>query len=108
LVGPTPDAVATLYGEHPAAGGIAAAHSRSHILEAPDPLREAQHAHWTIHHAFVAYQNAAERRRQLAAEIGELAGELITTLVAAGWSEHDARETSVHDLASGSDNSKTR
>jgi hypothetical protein len=49
-----------------------------------------------------------ERARRLAAEIGELAGELITTLVAAGWSEHDARETRVHDLASGSDNSERR
>jgi len=103
-----PDAVATLYGEHPAVCGIAVAHNRSHILEAPDPLREAQNANWTMHHAFVAYQNAAERRRQLAAELGELAGELITTLVAARWSEHDAKEASVHDLAGGSDNGETR
>jgi hypothetical protein len=62
-------------------------------------LREAQDAHWTIHRAFLRYQTAAERRGQLAAEIGELAGELIATLVAAGWSEQDAREANVKKLA---------
>jgi hypothetical protein len=51
-----------------------------------------QHVHWSIHKAFTSYQDAAERRRQLAAETGELAGDLITTLLGAGWSEHDARE----------------
>ena len=87
-----------IYGEHPAAVEVATAHNRSHILEAPDPLREAQHAHRTIHRAFVAYQNAAERRRQLAAEIGELAGELMTTLVGAGWSQQDARDANIRSL----------
>jgi hypothetical protein len=83
----------------PAAVEVTFASNRSEILGAGDPLREAQHAHWTIHHAFLDYQTAAERRRQLAAEIGELAGELIATLVAAGWSEHDAREANVQKLA---------
>jgi hypothetical protein len=58
--------------------------------------------HWTIQHAFIDCQTAAERRRQLAAEIGELAGELIGTLVAAGCSERDAREATVQELTSGS------
>ena len=94
-----PDGIAAVYGEHPAAIESAAAHNRSEILDARDPLWEAQRAHWTIHHALIAYQDAAERRRQLAAEVGELVGELIASLVAAGWSEHDAREACVHDLA---------
>ena len=67
-----PDGIAAIYGEHPAAIESAAAHNRSEILDARDPLREAQRAHWTIHHALIAYQDAAERRRQLAAEVGEL------------------------------------
>jgi hypothetical protein len=94
-----PDGMAIVYAEHPAAVDAASAHNRSEILGAPDPLREAQRVHWTVHHSFVAYQAAAERRRQLAADIGELAGELIATLVAVGWSEQEAREANVLDLA---------
>ena len=103
-----PDGVATLYGEHPRAIGAAAAYNRSRILDAPDPLRAVEHVHWTIHRALTDYQGAAERRRRLTAEIGELVGELIATLVGAGWSEHDAREASVHDLAITSDTGETR
>jgi hypothetical protein len=49
--------------------------------------------------AFISYQGAAECRPQLAAEIGELASELIATLMAGGWSWREATEASVHDLA---------
>ncbi len=94
-----PDGIAMIYGEHPAVVEVATAHNRSEVLDAPDPLRAVQQVHWSIHKAFTSYQSAAERRRQLAAEIGELAGDLITTLLGAGWSEHDAREACVHDLA---------
>ncbi len=94
-----PDGIAMIYGEHPAAAEAATAHNRSEILDEPDPLRSVQHVHWSIHQAFTSYQSAAERRRQLAAEIGELAGDLITALLGAGWSEQDAREACVHDLA---------
>jgi len=90
-----PDGIATIYGEHPAAVEAANAHSRSQALDSTDPLRAVQQVHWTIHKAFISYQDAAERRRQLAAEVGELAGELIATLVGAGWSEHDARAACV-------------
>jgi hypothetical protein len=97
-LGMHPDGIAAIYGEHPAAIGSAGALNRSEILEARDPLREAQRAHWTIHHALIAYQDAAERRRQLAAEVGELVAELIASLVAAGWSEHDARDANIPNL----------
>ena len=89
------DGIAATYGEHPAAIESAAAHDRSEILGARAPLPEAQRAHRTIHHSSIAYQDAAERRRRLAAEVGEL----IALLVAAGWSGHDAREAPVRDLA---------
>jgi hypothetical protein len=94
-----PDGIAAIYGEHPAAAEAAAAHNRSEVLDAPVPLRAVQQVHWSIHRAFTSYQSAAERRRHLAAEIGELASDLITTLLGAGWSEHDAREARVDDLA---------
>ena len=94
-----PDGMAVLYGECATAVDVAAAQNRSEILSAPEPLREIQGVHWTINRAFGDCQAAAERRRQLAAEIGELAGELIATLVGAGWSERDAREANVNEVA---------
>jgi hypothetical protein len=94
-----PDGMAVLYGECPAAVGVLVANDRSEVLSAADPLRQAQEVHWTIHQVFLDYQTAAERRRHVAAEVGELAGELIATLVAAGWSEQDARAANVHKLA---------
>jgi hypothetical protein len=87
-----------IYGEHPAAVEVATAHNRSEILDEPDPLRSVQQVHWSIHQAFTSYQSAAERWRQLAAETGELAGELMTTLVGAGWSQQDARDANIRSL----------
>jgi len=93
-----PDGIAVIYGEHPAAVEVVTARNRSQVLDSPDPLRAVQRVHWTIHKASISYQDAAEHRRQLAAEVGELAGELIATLVAAGWSERDAREANIPNL----------
>lgn len=93
-----PDGIATIYGEHPAAVDVATAHNRSEVLDSPDPLRALQQVHRTIHKAFISYQDAAERRRQLAAATGELAGELMTTLVGAGWSQQDARDANIRSL----------
>jgi hypothetical protein len=67
-----PDGLAAVYGEDPAAVEVAFAENRSEVLGAPDPLLAAQHVHWTIHRAFIDYQTAAEDRRQLAADIGEV------------------------------------
>ena len=78
-----PDGIATIHGEHPAAVQIAVAHNRSEILDAPNPLLEAQDAHWPIQHAVIDRQSTAARRRQLAG---------------AGWSENDARGASVREL----------
>ncbi len=64
-------------------------------------LGELQEVHWTIHRAFSEYQQLGEDRRHLAAEIGELIGGLGGELVAAGWSEEQARTADVHQLADG-------
>ena len=93
-----PDGIAMIYGEHPAALEVATARNHSQLLDSPDPLRAVQQVHWTIHKAGISYQDAAERRRQLAAETGELAGELMTTLVGAGWSPKDARDANIRSL----------
>jgi hypothetical protein len=62
-------------------------------------LAVVQEIRWTIHRAFMDYQTASEERRQLAATVGEPTRELVEVLTDAGWSEHDARNANVHELA---------
>jgi hypothetical protein len=95
-----PDGLAAVYGEDPAAIDVAFAEHRSELLGACDPLAAIQQVHWQIHRAFIAYQAVAEERRQLAAEIGELIRQFVDALVAAGWSEKQARNSNVRELAS--------
>jgi len=58
-----------------------------------------QEAHWAIHRAFSEHQQLSEDRRHLAAEIGELIAAFVAELIAAGWSEEQARTADVHQLA---------
>jgi hypothetical protein len=60
-----------------------------------------QEAHWTIHRAFGDYQRGCEDRRQLAADVGELIAAFTAELIVAGWSEEQARNADVHQLAAG-------
>ena len=69
------------------------------MLGARDPLAAIQQVHWRIHRAFIDYQTAAEERRQLAADTGELVRQFVDSLIAAGWSEEQARNANVHELA---------
>jgi hypothetical protein len=62
-------------------------------------LDAVQQIHSQIHRALCAYQHAAEQRRQLAVDVGELSDQLTHTLRAAGWSADDARNANVHELA---------
>jgi hypothetical protein len=55
--------------------------------------------HRQIQRAFCTYQHAAEQRRQLAVDIGEIAQQLTDTLTAAGWTAPQARRANVHQLA---------
>jgi hypothetical protein len=71
------------------------------VLESGDPLGELQRARWEIHPAHIEYQSAAEQRRQLAADIGELIRELVDVLGSMGWSEERARNVDVAKLARG-------
>jgi hypothetical protein len=96
-----PDGLATIYQEDPAVVDQAFATNRSEVLGAPDPLAAIQRVHWQIHRAFEDYQAAAEERRQLAADVGELIRELVDALTAAGWTEEAARDADVHQLANG-------
>jgi len=62
-------------------------------------LPRLQEIHWTIHRAFSEHQRISEDRRHLAAEIGELIAQFTAELVAAGWSEDEARDADVRQLA---------
>ncbi len=94
-----PDGIATVYGEQPAAIEIASAENNSEVLCAPDPVQAIQHAHRQIHRAYCDYQQAAEERRRLATHIGEIIRTFVDELVAAGWSEQEARKASIRELA---------
>lgn len=71
------------------------------VQEAESVLLPAlQEVHWTIHRAFCEYQRVSEDRRHLATEIGELIASFVAELVAAGWTEADARSADIRKLAS--------
>ncbi len=105
-----PDVLGLVYGDArqvAVRGGSAIAVSLIDALRAGDGPRELEaavlaalaRAHWTIHSAFCEYQSACEERRQLAVDVGELSGQLIEELCAAGWSEQAARRADVNELA---------
>jgi hypothetical protein len=112
--GPHPDALGRLYDDTHTVGIGDQSSVRSEVAAMiVDQLRDGggeqelttvvlavvQEIRWTIHRAFVDYQTASEERRQLAATVGELTRELVEVLTDAGWSEHDARNANVHELA---------
>lgn len=92
-----PDGMAAVYdGATPVAGS-------SELAElAGDETRllaALQQTRWAIHRAMWAYQQASEDRRCLAADVGAASARLVSELVAAGWSEDEARSADVHQLA---------
>ena len=62
-------------------------------------LRLMQEIHWMIHGAFTDYQTVSEQRRQLAADTGKVIGRFTDVLLAAGWSEDEARNANVDELS---------
>jgi hypothetical protein len=109
-----PDALGLLYDDAPAAGIGEQGQVRSRVTAVLADARHAgadehqvetvvlqavQEIHWAIHRALSDYQSVSEDRRHLAAEVGELAAGMVSELVAAGWSETDARAADVQQLA---------
>ncbi len=74
------------------------AHANEQLYTTPI-LDTPQQIHWQIHHAFSTYQAAAEQRRQLAVDVGEISQQFTTALCAAGYSAQQARQANVHQLA---------
>jgi hypothetical protein len=54
-----------------------------------------------IRGAFVDYQHAAEQRREVAADVGEATVRLVDALIAAGFSDTQARRADVRALRDG-------
>jgi hypothetical protein len=98
-----PDGIAAVYGEPPSARNAAFAENSSEVLGAPDQLQALQRIHWQIHKAHCDFQRVAEDRRRLAAEIGEIIRTFLDELMAAGWSEPEAREADIGGLAGSRD-----
>jgi len=100
----TPDGLAAVYGDLPQFETVqleASLDNRSEVLSSSDPLGAIQEVYWEIHRAFIAYQHAAEDRRMLATDIGELIRELVAELQTVGWTEQEARDANVGELAQG-------
>ncbi len=101
--GLAPEGLQAIYGDNPQFDAIqleAAVDSRSEVLESADLLGELQKVQWEIHRAYCDYQEIGEDRRHLAAEIGEQIAAMVAELVAGGFSEEQARNVDVHQLAS--------
>ena len=77
---------------------LANANKQLDARAAPD-MHRLPDLHRQIHRAFCAYQDAAEQRRQLAVDVGEIAQQLTDALTAAGWTAQQARRANVHQLA---------
>jgi hypothetical protein len=98
--GLAPDALGLIYD-----GAAPAGHSQIVKLIDAGPASQTtllgalQETHWTIHRSFCAYQSACEERRHHAAEVGETIREFLDALLAAGWTEEQARNANVHELA---------
>jgi DNA-binding PucR family transcriptional regulator len=100
--GLSPDAFGLIYDD-----AAVAAVGSSQVAALTDGARDARTAvlgalgqiHWSIHRGFCEYQAACEERRGLAVEVGELSQQLTDVLCGVGWSEDDAREANVHELA---------
>lgn len=98
--GLAPDALGLIYD-----GAAPAGHSQIAKLIDAGPgsqttlLGALQETRWAIHRAFCEYQSACEERRQLAADVGEAIRQFVDALVSAGWTEDQARNANVHQLA---------
>ena len=100
MVGLHPDGLADIYGEDPAAVQVAFAENRSEVLAAPDPLRAVQQCSGTSTGRSSNTRPPLRTAGKLAAVTRELIDRFVDTLVAAGWSQEQARTANVHELAS--------
>jgi hypothetical protein len=85
----------------PRGADLDAAPRRPPVLDAESPATALGEVANTIRRAMAAYQDAAEQRRQVAADIGEATVRLVDALGAAGFSNMQARQADVQALRDG-------
>lgn len=71
------------------------------VLDDPHPWEALERASQRIREAFYDYERLADERRVLGVDVdvGEATAVLVDALVAAGWSEDQARDASVLELS---------
>jgi hypothetical protein len=74
---------------------------RPPVLDAESPVAALGEVAQRIRRAFVDYQHAAEQRREVAADVGEATVRLVDALIAAGFSDTQARRADVRALRHG-------
>jgi hypothetical protein len=85
----------------PRGADLGLAGRRPAVMEGEEPVAALGEVADTIRRAFYAYQDAAEERRQVAADIGEATVRLVDALAVAGFSETQARRADVRALRNG-------
>jgi hypothetical protein len=85
----------------PSGTELGAAGRRPSVLEAESPVAALGEVADAIRRAMGAYQDAAEQRRQVAADIGEATVRLVDALIASGFSDTQARRADVRALRDG-------
>ncbi len=71
------------------------------VLADEHPIAALEHVAHEIRSAFNDYQKTADHRRFLAADIGRATADLSTAMVAAGFTQADARNADLQALAAG-------
>ncbi len=97
-----PDDLRAVYSDYAESEGMrlgSVGGSCSQVLDSSDVLDAVQEAHWEIHRAHCDYREVAEARRHLAVDVGETIRAFLHELITAGWSEPEARDANVHELA---------
>jgi hypothetical protein len=74
---------------------------RPPVLDAESPVAALGEVAQRIRRALVDYQHAAEQRREVAADVGEATVRLVDALIAAGFSDTQARRADVRALRHG-------
>jgi hypothetical protein len=92
-------ALKALYG--PSGPDLGLSARKPAVLQSDQPIAALERVAEKIRHAFIDYQNAGETRRQLAMDVGETLGRLITVMTVAGYTAEQARHADVRALAAG-------
>ena len=93
------DALRAVYG--PIGPDLGLSGRKPPVLAAASPVSALERIADRIRRAFIAYQDAAESRRQLAFDVAEVNARLIAAMATDGSTDAESRAANVHELAAG-------